>query len=86
MQTPHDIVCSLRPTHTCGMMTLGAAPDPSSGGEQGDPLMTLHLNLSIHDFLCARERTIETGRPSVRSSVHVASPPDRTRGAFRQGS
>ena len=56
----------------------------AEGGEQGDPLMPLLFSLGIHDSLCAVSERL---RPEDKvfaylDDVHVASPPDRTRGAY----
>ena len=56
----------------------------AEGGEQGDPLMPLLFSLGIHDSLCAVKERL---RPqdelfAYLDDVHVASLPNRTRGAY----
>ena len=56
----------------------------AEGGEQGDPLMPLLFSLGIHDSLCAVKEQLRPADElfAYLDDAHVASPPNRTRGAY----
>ena len=56
----------------------------AEGGEQDDPLMPLLFSLGIHDSLCAVKERLrpEDQLFAYLDDVHVASHPNRTRGAY----